>query len=81
MPCWACFLLMAAHDPEAHRSLIAFAGWANIAHAGVMALQEYRHAIERRELAGVVIFGIIGIALVVLTPEKRLAGRASAARV
>jgi len=36
------FLLLAVRDPAANRSLIAFAGWANLAHAGVMAAQEYR---------------------------------------
>jgi succinate-acetate transporter protein len=35
------FLLLAVHDPAANRSLIAFGGWANLAHAGVMAAQEY----------------------------------------
>jgi hypothetical protein len=64
------FLLLAARDPAAHRSLIAFAGWANVAHAAVMALQEYWHMIQPREMAGVVIFGIIGIALIALAPAK-----------
>jgi hypothetical protein len=36
------FLLLAVRDPAANRSLIAFGGWANLAHAGVMAAQEYR---------------------------------------
>ena len=34
------FLLLAVPDPAASRSLIAFGGWANLAHAGVMAAQE-----------------------------------------
>jgi succinate-acetate transporter protein len=29
------FLLLAVRDPVANRSLIAFGGWANLAHAGV----------------------------------------------
>lgn len=41
------FLLLAVRDPAANRSLIAFGGWANLAHAGVMAAQEYRNVIER----------------------------------
>jgi hypothetical protein len=76
------FLLLAARNPAGHRSLIAFAGWANVAHAGVMALQEYWHVIERRELVGVVGFGIIGIVLVALAPAKdavKAVSRASAA--
>jgi len=53
------FLLLAVRDPAANRSLIVFGGWANLAHAGVMAAQEYRNVIERRELAGVVVFAIV----------------------
>jgi succinate-acetate transporter protein len=71
------FLLLAARDPEANRSLIAFAGWANLAHAGVMALQEYWKVIERRELAGVVLFAIIGVVLVALVPAKQSVEKAS----
>jgi len=41
------FLLLAVRDPAANRSLIAFAGWANLAHAGVMAAQEYRNVTSR----------------------------------
>ena len=37
------FLLLAVRDPAANRSLIAFGGWANLAHAAVMAAQEYRN--------------------------------------
>ena len=42
------FLLLAVRNPAANRSLIAFAGWANLAHAAVMAAQEYRNVFERR---------------------------------
>jgi hypothetical protein len=35
-------LLLAVRDPATNGSLIAFGGWANLAHAGVMAAQEYR---------------------------------------
>ena len=67
------FLLLAVRDPAANRSLIAYGGWANIAHAGVMAAQEYLNVIARRELAGVVMFAIIGVLLVALAPAKKLA--------
>ena len=40
------FLLLAVRDPAGNRSLIAFAGWANLAHAGVMAVQEYRNVMS-----------------------------------
>ena len=73
-------LLLAARNPEANRSLIAFAGWANIAHAGLMTAQEIRHVIERQELLGVILFGVVGIMLVALTWRKSTE-RASAASV
>src|SRR5919205_4086061 len=55
------FLLLAVRNPAANRSLIAFAGWANLAHAVVMTAQEYRNVIERHELVGVVVFAIVGV--------------------
>jgi succinate-acetate transporter protein len=64
------FLLLAVRNPAANRTLIAFAGWANVAHAAVMAIQEYRHVIARQEFLGVVLFGIIGVVLIALTPAK-----------
>jgi len=60
-------------NPAANRSLIAFGGWANLVHAGVMAAQKYWNVIERRELAGVVVFAIVGILLVALAPAKQSA--------
>jgi drug/metabolite transporter superfamily protein YnfA len=73
------FLLLAARDPTAHRSLIVFAGWANIAHASVMAVQVSQQMIGRTELAGVLIFATVGIGLVALTPSKRSRERVTAA--
>jgi succinate-acetate transporter protein len=64
------FLLLAVRDPVANRSLISFGGWPNLAHAGVMAVQEYRNVIERQELAGVVVFAIVGVVPVALAPAK-----------
>jgi succinate-acetate transporter protein len=72
------FLLMAVRDPAANRSLIAFGGWANLAHSGVMAAQEYRNVIERQELAGVVVFAIVGVVLVGLAPAKQSVEKGSA---
>lgn len=66
------FLLLAVRNPSSHRSLIAFAAWANIAHATVMALMSIRLVSERPDMAtrqdmltGTVIFGVIGLALLV----------------
>lgn len=73
------FLLLAVRNPAANRSVIAFAGWANVAHAGVMAVQEYRHAIAPQELVGVGVFGLVGLALIALAPAKRVRELAAAA--
>jgi len=75
------FLLLAVRDPAANRSLIAFGGWANLAQAGVMAAQEYRNVIERRELAGVVVFAVVGVLLIALAPARQSGERVSAAVV
>jgi len=71
------FLLLAERKPSAHRSLIAYAGWANIAHAVVMALMAIHPASDRAGLlTGTVIFSPIGLALILLTPPKQSAERA-----
>ena len=44
------FLLLAARNPSANRSLIAFTAWSSIAHAAVMAVQSFYMASERGEL-------------------------------
>ena len=64
------FLLLAARNPAASRSLIAFAGWANVSHAGVMAVQEYMHVIKPQEIIGVALFAVVGVLLIVMTPGK-----------
>lgn len=72
------FLLLAARNPSAHRSLIAFAAWSSFAHAAVMGTQAYRKVIGQQELIGVVVFVIIGVTLIVLTPKKKSEERVSA---
>ena len=64
------FLLLSVPNPAANRTLIAFIGWANVVHAGVMAMQAYRHVIEPRELLGVAMFFVIGVSLIALLPAK-----------
>ena|SRR5256885_1098993 len=44
------FLVIAARNPPAHRSLILYGGWANIAHATVMAVMAIPVATQRLEL-------------------------------
>lgn len=74
------FLLMAVRDPAAHRSLIGFTAWSSFAHAAVMGWQASRHLIEPRELIGVILLVIIGVALIALAPAKQPQRAASAAR-
>ncbi len=66
------FLLLAVRNPSAHRSLIAYGGWANIAHATVMALMAIHPASDRSGLlTGTAIFIPIGVALIALAPAKK----------
>jgi hypothetical protein len=63
-------LLLAARNPPANRSLIAFTAWSSFAHAAIMTVQAFRNLIPRRELVGVAFFVIIGVALIALAPAK-----------
>ena len=73
------FLLLAARNPWANRSLIAFTAWSSFAHAAVMGTQAFRNLIPRGELVGVAALVMIGLALIVLAPAKQSGGRLSAA--
>jgi hypothetical protein len=65
------FLLIAARNPSAHRSLIAFAAWSSFAHAAVMGIQAWYDVPERVHfLIGDLALVIIGIALIALSPAK-----------
>jgi len=65
------FLLIAARDPSTHRSLIAFAAWSNLAHAGTMVVQSFGHTNEHAHLLyGSALFGGIGLLLLALTPRR-----------
>src|SRR5207245_10043078 len=66
------FLLLAVRNPSAHCTLIAYAGWANIAHSTVMALMGIHPASDRKGLlTGTAIFIPIGVALIALAPAKK----------
>jgi hypothetical protein len=73
------FLLLAARNPSANRSLIAFTAWSSLAHAALMAAQAFRNLIPRGELLGVAALVIIGVALIALAPAKQPVAQASAA--
>jgi uncharacterized membrane protein HdeD (DUF308 family) len=65
------FLLIAMRNPSAHRSLIAYAAWANLAHAAVMTVMAFRIPGQRGDFlfASALVFAI-GIALIALVPAK-----------
>ena len=46
------FLIAAARNPAAHRSLILFTVWSSLVHAGIMAAQAIRDGHELGHLAG-----------------------------
>jgi hypothetical protein len=74
------FLLLAARDPSAHRSVIAFTAWSSFAHAAVMAVMSIQVPTARAEwLITAVVLGIIGALLIVLAPGKQTPARAAAA--
>src|ERR1700687_110670 len=76
------FLLVAARNPSANRSVIAFAAWSSFAHGAVMAIMAVHLASERGGLLiAAAVFGVIGAALIVLAPAKQSGDRVSAAVV
>ena len=73
------FLLLAARNPSANRSLIAFTAWSSFTHAAVMSLQAFRNFIARGELIGSAVLVVIGVVLIALAPAKQSSERVSAA--
>ena len=71
------FLIMAARNPSANRSLIAFTAWSSFVHAMLMAGQAFANLIARGELVGSAVLVVIGVALIVLAPAKQPVERAS----
>ena len=64
------FLLMAARNPAANRSLIALTAWSSLAHAALMSTQAIRNIVARGELIGSVVLIVIGVGLIALSPAK-----------
>ncbi len=64
------FLLLAIRDPLKNRSLIAYAGWSNLAHAAVMTTQVMKGMVAHREMIGNYVFVVIGVFLIVMAPAK-----------
>jgi len=67
------FLLIAARNPAAHRSLIAFAAWSSFAHAAVMSILGFEIPEARTGfLIASAILVVIGVVLIALAPAKPL---------
>jgi hypothetical protein len=68
------FLVLAARNPSAYRTLIAYAAWSSFAHTAVMALMAIQRPTKRGELlAGVAVTGLGAVLLLVLGPRKETA--------
>lgn len=64
------FLIMAARDPDAYKSVIWFTVWSSVVHGGIMAVQSINDAAERGHLVGdVPALYLIAIVLGVLMPR------------
>jgi peptidoglycan/LPS O-acetylase OafA/YrhL len=73
------FLLLAVRNPQAHRSLIAFAAWSSFAHAVVMGTLGLKIPAQRSGfLGGSAVLVVIGMLLIALAPAKPSAAKASA---
>jgi peptidoglycan/LPS O-acetylase OafA/YrhL len=75
------FLLIAARNPSANRSLVALAAWSSFAHAAVMAVTAFSKGGYRGDVWGAALLVIIGVTLIVLAPAKQSGERVSAAVV
>ena len=65
------FMIIAANNPAAHRSLIAFAAWSSAVHALIMAAQALRDSHETGHLMGdVPALLVVAVALWLLSPSK-----------
>ena len=66
------FLIIASKDPLAHRSLIWFAVWSSVVHAGIMAVQALLDPQQIGHLWGdVLALLVVALALGLLTPRIR----------
>jgi len=68
------FLLLAARQPVAYRTLIAFAAWQSLAHSAakfVQTVEAYRHGVHRNFI-DVIVACVIGGVLLVLVPPREV---------
>lgn len=65
------FLVAAAREPQAHRSLIAAFGWSTLGHDAVMIVQAFQHNVfGRGDLPGFGVIAVIAIVLLALIPQS-----------
>lgn len=69
------FLLLAVRKPSEYRLVIAFAAWHGIAHSTTMLIQSVETSMHHvpRGYDDVILFGVIGIALLLSVPPKEKA--------
>ena len=64
------FLLLAARNPSAHRSLILFAAWSSFAHAAIMLVMSFQVPAQRGVLlVSVALTALGGVLLMVFAPS------------
>jgi len=74
------FLLLAARNPSANRTLIMFTAWSGFAHAVVMSLLGFKMPDQRNGfLVGSAILVVVGVLLISFVPP-RVSGGASTTR-
>jgi len=65
------FLVLASKTPHSHRSLILFAAWSSIVHAGIMAVQAFRDTAEHGHFFGdIPVLALVGVVLLLLMPRS-----------
>ena len=68
------FLLIAARDPYAHKSIIWFTVWSSVVHGAIMGVQSFYDPAERGHLIGdVPALFLVAIILAVLMPRTEQA--------
>ena len=69
------FLLLAVRKPLEYRLVIAFAAWHGLAHSVTMLIQSVETSMHGvpRGYNDVILFGVIGIALLLSVPPKEMA--------
>lgn len=68
------FLVLASRNPAENISLIRFAAWSSLVHAGIMAIQAVRDPAEHGHFIGdIPVLALVGIVLLVLMPKLSVA--------